>query len=120
MQLKVQPLVAEGHLAASVLRSRHWKLEWKPETWLVHLNGGDDRYKVVDIREAIKNGAIATELKDDNFYAKIDEIAHSFSTTKHRYYVRCKAATGGGNDDGGGNDGGGTTEVATVEVAALF
>ncbi len=77
-----------------------------------YLNGGDDRYKVVDIREAIKNGAIAMELKDDNFLRqKIDEIARSFSTTNTGITSDARPATGGGNDDGGnnggGNDGGG-------------
>ena len=43
------------------------------------IQNGDNRYMVVDVREAIKNGAVAMELKDDAFLRqKIDEIAQSF------------------------------------------
>ncbi len=64
---------------------------------------GDDRYMIVDVREAIKNGAEAIELKDDAFLrGKIDEIARDF-VPKNTDYVN----NGGGGNDGGGNGGGG-------------
>lgn len=71
------------------------------------LERGDDGYAVVDIRDAISNGAIAMELKDDNFLrTKIDEIARSFDPTAVRVgNVQTNGA--GGNNGGGGNDGGG-------------
>jgi hypothetical protein len=40
---------------------------------------GDDRYKILDVREAFSNGAVPVELKDDQFLRqKIDEIAQTF------------------------------------------
>lgn len=40
---------------------------------------GDDRYMMLDVREAINKGAVAMELKDDSYLRqKIDEIAQSF------------------------------------------
>lgn len=71
------------------------------------LERGDDGYAVVDIRDAISNGAIAMELKDDNFLrTKIDEIARTFDPAAVRVGNVQTNGTGGGND-GGGNDGGG-------------
>lgn len=75
----------------------------------------DDRYKVIDIREAIKNGAVAMELKDDNFLRqKIDEIAKSFdpnnaqiNATKQTGNITDNGGNTGGGNGGGGNDGGG-------------
>jgi len=70
------------------------------------LERGDDGYAVVDIRDAISNGAIAMELKDDNFLrTKIDEIARSFDPTAVR--VGNVQTNGTGGNNGGGNDGGG-------------
>ena len=59
---------------------------------------GDDRYKILDVREAISNGAVAVELKDDQFLRqKIDEIAQTFEpdyqTTPNQNYAQ-------GNDNG--------------------
>lgn len=49
------------------------------EKFIQAAQNGDTRYMVVDIREAIKNGAVAMELKDDTYLRqKIDEIAQSF------------------------------------------
>lgn len=40
---------------------------------------GDDRYRIVDVRESIGKGAVAMELKDDNYLRqKVDEIASVF------------------------------------------
>jgi hypothetical protein len=77
---------------------------------------GDDRYTIVDIREAIKNGAVAIELKDDSFLRqKIDEIAKTFDpntaqitstaqTTATMDNSNDGANPGGGTDDGGGRN----------------
>lgn len=44
-----------------------------------HAAEGDDRYRMVDVRESISKGAVAMELKDDNYLRqKIDEIAMAF------------------------------------------
>lgn len=78
---------------------------------------GDDRYQVLDVREAIKNGALAMELKDDPYLRqKIDEIAQSFEPNyavnannmmqmnQQQNMVDNSGGNGGGNS--GGNDGG--------------
>lgn len=52
------------------------------EAFIQKLQEGDERYNVIDIRENIKLGAVAPELKDDDFLRKkIDEIAASFGGT---------------------------------------
>lgn len=87
------------------------------KTFFERAQAGDDRYTVVDIREAIKNGAVAVELKDDNFLRqKIDEIARSFDASNTQITSNAQPNNGGGgntggggNDDGGGNDGGGNS-----------
>lgn len=69
---------------------------------------GDDRYMLIDIRECVKNGAVAMELKDDTYLRqKIDEIAKSF--TPQASYASNTGNDGGGNSGGGGggNSGGG-------------
>ena len=84
-------------------------------TFMQQAQAGDPAYMVLDVREAIKNGAIAMELKDDNFLRqKIDELAQSFTsqavpnTVNTNYPVNTGGNTGGGgNDGGGGNPGGG-------------
>ena len=78
-------------------------------TFFERAQAGDDRYMVIDIREAIKNGAVAMELKDDNFLRqKIDEIAKSFDNTNTQITSNVQATNGGqaGNNEGGGNQGG--------------
>jgi hypothetical protein len=41
--------------------------------------GGDDRYQMIDVRESIRKGAVAMELRDDSYLRqKIDEIAQAF------------------------------------------
>jgi len=79
-------------------------------------NGGDDRYSIIDIRKAIKDGAVAMELKDDAFLRqKIDEIARSFDPTTAQITnnvqansgVDENAGDGSGGNGGGGNGGGG-------------
>lgn len=77
------------------------------ETFMQHAQMEDPGYMVLDVREAIKEGAVAMELKDDNFLRqKIDEIAQSFDAGA----VATKVNTGGGvnpnNNSGGGNGGG--------------
>jgi hypothetical protein len=70
---------------------------------------GDDRYTIVDIREAIKNGAVAIELKDDNFLRqKIDEIAKTFNPNTAQITSTAQATTTIDNNNDGGNTGGGT------------
>jgi len=68
---------------------------------------GDSRYMILDVREAIKNGAIAMELKDDNFLRqKIDEIARTFDAGAITNDVNLGNETTIDNNDGGNNDGG--------------
>ena len=75
---------------------------------------GDDRYQVLDVREAIKNGAVAMELTDDPFLRqKIDEIAQSFEPNMvmaSTPMMPNQPMNNGGNnmDNGGGNTGGNT------------
>lgn len=86
-------------------------------TFMQQAQMGDPAYMVLDVREAIKTGAIAMELKDDNFLRqKIDEFAQSFTSqavpenVNTNYAVNNGGNTGGGgNDGGGGNSGGGNT-----------
>lgn len=89
-------------------------------TFFERAQAGDDRYMIIDIREAIKNGAVAMELKDDNFLRqKIDEIAKSFDNTNTQITSDVQPTSGGqtgnnqggnedGNDNNGGNSGGGS------------
>ncbi len=68
---------------------------------------GDDRYQVLDVREAIKNGALAMELKDDQFLRqKIDELAMSFEAGGS---VNPNAMVAGNTGNGMSNTGGGNT-----------
>jgi hypothetical protein len=84
--------------------------------FIQHLQYGDPGYQLLDVRESIKNGAIAMELKDDNFLRqKIDEIAQSFGggipqnirTNPVQNNVGTTDNTGG--DSGGGGGGGSNT-----------
>jgi hypothetical protein len=74
---------------------------------------GDDRYTIVDLREAIKMGAVAMELKDDNFLRqKIDEIAKTFNPSTAQITSNVQANSGvdvnnGGNNNSGNNNGDG-------------
>ena len=73
------------------------------------MQNGDGRYMVVDIREAIKNGAVAMELKDDTFLRqKIDEIAQSFDANAIPTDVRVTQETVNYVPDNGGGGGGNT------------
>jgi hypothetical protein len=66
---------------------------------------GDDRYRIVDIRESIKQGAVAMELKDDSYLRqKVDEIAQSFEAGNATVNVP-QQVTGGTTNDGGNNGG---------------
>ncbi len=74
---------------------------------------GDDRYKIIDVRESIGKGAVAMELKDDQYLRqKIDEIAQAFEPGKQTVNVAPQPNNngnqnnGGGNNDGGNNGGG--------------
>lgn len=73
---------------------------------------GDDRYRIIDVRESITKGAVAMELKDDTYLRqKIDEIAQSFETRSPNVNkvapeenTMNPGAEGGNNpDNGGGN-----------------
>lgn len=47
---------------------------------------GDERFQLIDIRESIRKGAVAMELKDDSYLrGKIDEIAKSFETAEQDF-----------------------------------
>ncbi|MEO7047930.1 MAG: hypothetical protein ABI091_21710 [Ferruginibacter sp.] len=77
------------------------------KTWYDHMMVGDPAYTYLDVRQAIKEGALAMELKDDNFLRqKIDEIAQSFDGSNIPQKVNTVANNGGGGNDGGGNGGG--------------
>lgn len=82
---------------------------------------GDDRYRIVDVRESISKGALAMELKDDPYLRqKIDEIAQSFEPSnqignvaqQHQQPLQPHQPqqNDGGNNQGNGtgNDNGGT------------
>jgi hypothetical protein len=79
-----------------------------------HASAGDDRYRIVDVRESIRLGAVAMELKDDTYLRqKVDEITSIFDAN---YQVNTNPPpanytnTGGnrgGDNGGGGNSGGG-------------
>jgi hypothetical protein len=87
---------------------------------------GDDRYTIVDIREAIKNGAVAMELKDDNFLRqKIDEIARTFDPNTAQITSTAPATTtidnnNDGGTSGGGSGGGGTSVPSGYNVFQGF
>jgi hypothetical protein len=75
---------------------------------------GDDRYMIVDIRESIKNGAEAMELKDDTYLRqRVDEIAKTFEPRNTNAGNGGNAdnnpPSGGNGGGGGGNTGGGGT-----------
>jgi len=85
------------------------------EEFVKGAQSGDDRYKIIDVRESIKNGAVAMELKDDNYLRqKIDEIAQSFEPGNQRANMINNAVNEGNNqgNDGGNNqgDGGGNNQ----------
>ncbi|MBS1511941.1 MAG: hypothetical protein JST86_13925 [Bacteroidetes bacterium] len=72
------------------------------------LSTGSGGCSVINIRECQKAGAVAMELKDDNFLRqKIDEIARSFDPQNAQINVQNNnGVNGGGNVDNGGNGGG--------------
>lgn len=76
-----------------------------------HASAGDDRYMLVDVREAINHGALAMELKDDSYLRqKVDDITRMFD---NNYQVnnndnqQVNYETNQGGNDGGGQDSGG-------------
>jgi hypothetical protein len=95
-------------------------------TFFERANAGDDRYMIIDIREAIKNGAVAMELKDDNFLRqKIDEIARSFDPSNagisnNVQTTGVQDTNGGGtnnddnNNDDNNNGGGGNNTDSNI------
>lgn len=71
------------------------------------MQNGDNRYMIIDIREAIKNGAIAMELKDDSFLRqKIDEIAQTFEANTIPTDVQVDRVNTNNNQDYSPNDNG--------------
>ena len=87
---------------------------------LEHFQYGDPDYMIIDVRGAIKDGAVAMELKDDNYLrSKIDEIAQSFDgsggvPSNVQPNSSGSNYSGGGDDENGGqsgdeNDGGDNT-----------
>lgn len=91
----------------------------KLEEFIQGVQMGDDRFQILDVRESIKRGALAMELKDDPFLRqKIDEIAKSFQPQAQLAAYQPAPAqpqggwnTGGGNPGGGDNTGGGNPGV---------
>jgi hypothetical protein len=77
-----------------------------------------DGYIVINVRDAIKDGALAMELKDDNFLrTKIDEIARSFDPQQAQINNQAGNGVNGDGvavDNGGGNGGGGNAVGGTV------
>ncbi len=56
------------------------------EEFKMGIQSGDDRYSVIDVRESIKKGALAMELKDDPYLrSRIDEIAINFEAQPKNY-----------------------------------
>ena len=90
------------------------------------INSGDDRYSIIDIRQSIKDGAVAMELKDDNFLRqKIDEIAKSFDAANSgiREDVKTNGVQengGGGNANGDDNSGGNNTGGGSGNVPSGY
>ena len=84
------------------------------------MQSGDDRYKIIDVRESIKKGAVAMELKDyPNLRRNIDEIGQSFEQGGQKVNVQQAQnnapnvqgdnGNNGGNrqnNEGGNNEGG--------------
>ncbi|GAA4730827.1 hypothetical protein [Flavisolibacter ginsenosidimutans] len=65
------------------------------QTFFQAVAAGDDRYQLLDVRDAINKGAVAMELKDDSFLRqKIDEITQVFDANY---------GSGSGNDATGYN-----------------
>ncbi len=89
------------------------------QTFIQQVRLGDPGYMLLDVREAIKLGATAMELKDDNFLRqKIDEVARDFSGGSIATNVQTGGVSGTGDDGGnsgggggGGNSGGGGTAI---------
>jgi hypothetical protein len=72
-----------------------------------HANAGDDNYRILDVREAIKKGALAMELKDDAFLRqKIDEMGRAFEPEAARVQTTAGNTRASQPDPGGGGGGG--------------
>ncbi|MFT3911794.1 MAG: hypothetical protein QM737_20385 [Ferruginibacter sp.] len=92
------------------------------------LSQGDDRYRLVDIRESINKGAVAMELKDDSYLRqKVDEIAQSFdanyqvnTNNQGADYNNQGGNNDNGNDQGGGNDNGAPNGYNTYNGVVSF
>lgn len=92
------------------------------EEFIKGAQSGDDRYKIIDVRESIKKGAVAMELKDDTYLRqKIDEIAKSFEPGNQN--VNQQVANNqqapdnnGGGGDNNDNNGGNTNAPAGYKV----
>lgn len=90
-------------------------------TFFQQLAAGDDRYRIVDVRESISKGAVAMELKDDTYLRqKVDEIAQAFDAN-YKAPAQPQATTNQGNaggnsggGNGGGNSGGGNSGGRSV------
>jgi hypothetical protein len=79
------------------------------DKFIQNVQAGNPGYMILDVREAIKEGALAMELKDDTYLRqKIDEIAQSFDGYSPKN-VRTEVTTNQRTtNDGGGNAGGNT------------
>lgn len=68
-------------------------------------SAGDDRYRIVDVRESINKGAVAMELKDDNYLRqKVDEIAQAFDGKVQVNTARQAVNYNNTQPDNSGND----------------
>ena len=89
------------------------------EEFIKGAQSGDDRYKIIDVRESIKKGAVAMELKDDSYLRqKVDEIARSFepgNQNVNQQQLTTNQQTndnnGGDNNNNNNNNGGGDASV---------
>jgi hypothetical protein len=104
------------------------------EEFIKGAQSGDDRYRIIDVRESISKGAVAMELKDDTYLRqKIDEIAKDFETrTPNVNNVAppenaMNPGNEGGNapDNGGGgstpdDSGGGNTNTSVPSGYKLY
>lgn len=74
-------------------------------TFFQQAAAGDDRYRIVDVRESIKQGAVAMELKDDTYLRqKVDEIAQAFDANYKAPTQPTKVTNNNPGNGGGGNN----------------
>jgi hypothetical protein len=71
------------------------------------VQSGDDRYTVLDIRDAINRGAVAMELKDDSYLRqKIDDITQGWEAMAPGADIQQYVNNNGNDNNAGNNDNG--------------